>query len=314
MSAWQPFFGKAMDEKRYRQVLKAVEPVLEDGEYVTAILKLTQLSTGTTTLALTEHRLLAVGRSRVTRAAAARDVREAGVEKNLRIRLMVDSGAGPEHWGDVIDEQAVRARLLLVKGLPDAVRADLQAELDGRPTRRQAAAWAHRAEQDAAETQERRERAAAQQQERAERDAAEETWRTWDAIAGAHLRRQLLDALLAACGEDELPQTIIAATDPAGAAIAAFDDRCVLVTRSPLAGRWVTTVIAYAEITAIEFHAVELGGALEILTTTYHGARWTSHPPFTLANTLELPMRRFELLRPRIRQLQELAARAKPAA
>lgn len=130
------------------------------------------------------------------------------------------------------------------------------------------------------------------------------------------------------CRRGELPLFVIA--DGASGALAAFEDRCMIVKKGALTslmtgalGGGRVAIFPYHQVTGVEYNGGLVQGVLEILTASYQGSAnkdyWRgsnrgrnadSNDPFTLSNTLPLSRAIYKRARPKVEALQDMVARA----
>jgi hypothetical protein len=167
---------------------------------------------------------------------------------------------------------------------------------------------------------------------RSEREAARTDWEEAFANVPTHgegVNKPTRKEIAANCRDGELPRFIIGSS--AAGALAAFDDRCLLVKKGVMTtfmagslGGGRATTFLYSEITGIEYNSGLTTGVLEILTASYSGTSnkdfWrgtlsgrnaNSDDPYTLSNTLPLAKVVYERVRPQVEELKRLIAESK---
>lgn len=149
-----------------------------------------------------------------------------------------------------------------------------------------------------------------------------------DLIIG-RIGQKTLAEIQRSCRDGERPRFIVA--EGQAGALAAFDDRCMIVKKGALTslmagslGGGRVTTFMYGEITGIEYNSGFVNGVLEILTASYQGSAnkdfWrgthrsrnaNANDPWTLSNCLPLSKPLYEQARDRIDELKRLIADAK---
>jgi hypothetical protein len=176
-----------------------------------------------------------------------------------------------------------------------------------------------------------REHAAATVAREHSQQADEHEWRVaFDRVPvlGSPINKPTRREIEANCRSGEVPRFIIGSF--MAGALAAFDDRCLLVKKGvmtswgagSLGGGRVTTFL-YSQITGIEYNAGLTSGVLEILTPSYSGTTnkdfWrgtgrspnsNSDSPFALSNTLPLSKSEYKQARAQVEELKRLVGEA----
>lgn len=290
--------GRSVSPRKARRWQAALDGVLAPGEVVFGLFQLDKLKPMTSALVITNARIFGLEptkASAVTTEASRSTVKDVFIRDGVNLGVQLASGDELK-YGYVKKADVDDIRAVLARGFDQHLAASLDAASASVP----------------------------------EPDEASAARAALDAVSrGSRLYAKQAEEILACCREGELPVFVIS-TGMAGA-LAAFEDRCIIVKAGGLSGYMAgasfggrVSTFYFTDITGVEYNAGLLNGVLEILTPSYQGTAnkdfWRgttkgrnadSNDPWTLSNTLPLSKHEHEQVRPEIERLHEMIVTAK---